>query len=75
MSDSQKPPKPRDTSWFDSLDEDLPLTPEDMAVLRRLKGEVRLSPAQYEQFLQQFGHASVEELRRRPCFRGEPFEL
>ncbi|MCH9646716.1 MAG: hypothetical protein K0U98_00680 [Deltaproteobacteria bacterium] len=75
MSDSEKPPRRADTSWFDSLAKDLPLTSEDIAVLRRLKDEVRLSPAQYERFLEQFGHASVEELRRRPCFRGEPFEL
>ena len=57
------------------LDRDLPLTDEDIAVLRRLKRDVALSPAQYERYLEQFGHAPVEELRKRPVFRGEPFEL
>jgi hypothetical protein len=57
------------------LERDLPLTQEDVAVLRRLRREVRLSPADYERFLEQFGHAPVEEFRKRPVFRGEPFEF
>lgn len=75
MSDSKNPTDRPDTDWVLGLEHDLPLTAEDIAVLRRLNRDVALSPAEYERFLEQFGHASTEELRRRPCFRGEPFEL
>jgi len=58
-----------------NLNRDLPVTEEDIAVLRQLRQQTRLSPADYERFLEQFGHAPVEELRKRPVFRGDPFEL
>ncbi|MCB1055542.1 MAG: hypothetical protein KDD11_08520 [Acidobacteria bacterium] len=57
------------------FERDMPLTAEDVAVLRRLNRDVALSPKEYELFLEQFGDASEEELLKRPCFRGEPFEL
>lgn len=57
------------------LERDLPVTEEDVAVLRRLHLDVALSPEEYGRLLAQFGHASIEELRRRPVFRGPAFEL
>jgi hypothetical protein len=56
------------------LERDLPTTPEDVAVLRRLRNQP-VTPAQYAELLRAMGDASYEELARRPGPRGEPFEL
>ena len=57
------------------LERDLPTTPEDIAVLRRLRREVALSPAEYEAFLEAFPEPPAEAMRARRGPRGEPFEL
>ena len=56
------------------FDRDMPLTEEDIRVLRELRRKPT-SPEAYEALLNSVGHLSFEELvkRRRP--RGEPFEL
>ena len=56
------------------LERDLPTTPEDVAVLRRLRNPP-VTPEEYAELLRAMGDASYEELARRPGPRGEPFEL
>jgi hypothetical protein len=67
---SKQPPEP------DRLDlqRDLPVTPEDVEALRRLR-HPRPSPEEFRLFMEWIGHASIEDLRRRKGPRGEPFEL
>ncbi len=56
------------------LERDLRTTPEDVAVLRRLRDEP-VTAEQYAELLRAMGHASREELARRRGPRGAPFEL
>ena len=57
-----------------NLDRDIPTTPEDVEVLRRLRYPVP-TPEAYRRFMEKLGHASIEDLRRRKGPSGEPFEL
>lgn len=57
------------------LERGLPTTPEDVATQRRLRGELRLSPEEYKQFLERLGPRPYEELLARKGPRGEPFTL
>jgi len=57
-----------------NLERDLPVTPEDVEALRRLRYPVP-SPEAYRRFMERIGHASIEDLRRRKGPRGKPFEL
>lgn len=63
-------PRPADLD----LERDLPTTPEDVAVLRRLRDRP-VTAEEYAALLRAMGHASREELARRRGPRGEPFEL
>ena len=56
------------------LERDLPTTAQDVAALRRLRHRP-ITPRQYADLLAAVGHASYQELARRPGPRGEPFEL
>jgi hypothetical protein len=56
------------------LDSGLPVTPEDVTALRRLSLPPMTS-AQYLAFLASLGHATYDELKARPLFKGEPFVL
>lgn len=58
-----------------SLEQDLPTTAEDVAVLRRLRREVALTPEEYQEFLRAVPQPSPEAIRARKGPRGEPFEL
>jgi hypothetical protein len=61
--------------WLD-LERDLPTTPEDVAVLRRLRRHAEMDLESYFRFLRSFPAASVEELAARKGPRGaEPFVL
>ncbi len=68
MKSSSGEPEPLD------LDSGLPVTPEDVAALRRLR-QPPMTSEQYLAFLASFGHATYEELKARPLFKGEPFIL
>jgi hypothetical protein len=58
------------------LERDLPTTPEDVAALRRASSATRRDPLDYLAFLDAFGEASPDDLRRRRGPRAErPFEL
>lgn len=58
------------------LDQGLPTTPEDVAVLRRLRQADRALRAEdYFRFLAALPQPSPEDLRRRRGPRGEPFRL
>jgi hypothetical protein len=70
-SDRSAPASRRD---FD-LERDLPTTPEDVAIQRRLRRRQRLSPEEFAAFLETLGSRPYEELRSRRGPRGEPFTL
>lgn len=57
------------------LERGVPTTPEDVAAQRRLRAELRVSPEEYERFLEQLGPRPYDELLARKGPRGEPFEL
>ena len=57
------------------LDRDLPTTPEDIAVLDRLRYGRRLTFDQYVECLAALDARSPAELRSRPTPGGAPFEL
>lgn len=57
------------------LERDLPTTPEDVAIQRRLRRRQRLSPEEFAAFLESLGPRPYEELRARRGPRGEPFTL
>ena len=70
MKSSSGEPEPLD------LDSGLPVTPEDVAALRRAREQAQtMSGDEYLAFLASFGHATYEELKARPLFKGEPFVL
>jgi hypothetical protein len=65
-----------DTSEPLDFERDLPTTPEDVAVLHRLRhASGRMDLAQYFEFLRSFPAPSRDDLRRRLGPREEPFEL
>ena len=57
------------------LDRDLPTTPEDIAVLDRLRYGRRLTFDQYLECLAALGVLSAAELRSRRMPGGVPFDL
>lgn len=57
------------------LDRDVPTTPEDVAVLRRLRYGRRLTLDEYLQALASLTPLAVETLRARRGPRGLPFDL
>lgn len=57
------------------LERDLPTTPEDVAIQRRLRRRQRLSPEEFAAFLDALGSRPYEELRARRGPGGEPFTL
>ena len=58
------------------LENDLPPTEEDVEAMRRShRASLAIGPKERAKLLKAFPPASYEELRRRPVFRGEPFEL
>lgn len=66
----------RNDMRLDSLDLDFQLSPEDIAALRRLRLESRkLTPEQYQAFLNAMPRPTVEQLRARKVPTGPPFEL
>jgi hypothetical protein len=65
-----------DRSELLDLDRGLPVTPKDIAVLRRLRHAPPVLTAQeYFRFLAALPQPSPDELRRRPGPRGEAFRL
>lgn len=57
-----------------NFERDMPLTKEDVEVLRRLR-RTPTTPAAYQALLESLGHPSRETLAQRRGPRGEPFEL
>lgn len=61
---------------LDNLANDIPLAAEDIAALRELRIQSRkLTPEQYQAFLNAMPRPSVEKLRARKVPTGPPFEL
>ena len=58
-----------------NLDRDLPTTPEDIAVLDRLRYGRRLTFDQYLQCLAALDAPAAARLRSRPAPGGAPFDL
>jgi hypothetical protein len=56
------------------LERGVPTTEADIKALRRRPAPAA-TPEEYLRFLESFGHASPEALRRRKGPRGEPFVL
>jgi len=57
------------------LEHGLPVTPEDVAALRRARELTTLTWDEYAAFLAALPTPSIEELRARPLLTGEPFRL
>ncbi len=60
---------------LDTLERDLATTPADVAALRRARAACSMTHEEYLAFLQRFGDAPLDALRRRPVLRGVPFAL
>jgi hypothetical protein len=64
-----------DSPDFIDLERGLPVTPEDVDALRKLRGRATLTFAEYLAFLSAQPSPSFEQLKARRGPRGEPFTL